>query len=98
MTEITSQFIFDVFIQKHITARKYPEDPYKLTQIKITCPPDYDIAKAMAHYIVSQIIKDTDEIQLDESKESAQIYVKLACFAYDDINTFEQNKIRIDEK
>lgn len=98
MTEITSQFIFDVYVQKHITDRKYPEDPRKLTQIKITCPPDYDIAKAMAHYIISQMMKDRDEIPLDESKESVEIYVRLGNFAYDEINTFEQNKMRFDEK
>lgn len=91
MTEITSQFIFDIYIQKDKTVRK-------LTQIKITCPPDYDIAKAMAHYIISQMIKDTDEIPIDDSKESAQIFAKLACFAYEDINTFEQNRMRIAEK
>lgn len=97
MAEITSQFIFDVYVQKRITDRKYPEDPRKLTQIKITCPPDYDIAKAMAHYIISQMMKDRDEIPLDESKESAEIYVRLGNFAYDEINTFEQNRPRMEK-
>lgn len=87
MTEITSQFIFDIYVQKDKTVRK-------LTQIKITCPPDYGVAKVMTNHIMSQIIKDTDEIPIDDSKESAQIFAKLACFAYEEINTFEQNTIR----
>lgn len=100
MTEvqITSQFIFDVYVQKHITDKKYPEDPYKLTQIKITCPPDYGVAKVMVKHIISQILKDNDEVSIDETKESAQIYARLGNFAYEDVNTFEQNRIRIDEK
>jgi disulfide oxidoreductase YuzD len=87
-----------VYVQKRITARKYPEDPYKLTQIKITCPPDYGIAKVMAKHIISQILKDNDEVSIDETKETAEIYVKLGSFAYEDVNTFEQNPIRVDNK
>lgn len=96
MADITSQFIFDIYVQRKRKTQKDFGNPSLLTQIKINCPPDYPIAKTFADFICDQIIKDIRILPRDDD-EDLKLYSKLGLFAYESINTFEQNKVRFNE-